>query len=166
MKKTFKIILSTLLALVLLISVGTVAFAEDEDVNITEDKLSVMSANVAGLPIPSKFDKVGKVVNKSEKNSKLADVVSAAAFIGIIAAFVAREIDGKSKTGDNAGFLSIATLIASVLLFLLLDFVTRKFKWEKFEPFVMPVSMFGAMGVAMLLSQFAPASLVNWTWWN
>lgn len=48
MKKTFKIILSTLLALVLLISVGTVAFAEDEDVNITEDKLSVMSANVAG----------------------------------------------------------------------------------------------------------------------
>ena len=112
------------------------------------------------------LDKVGKVVNKSEKNSTLADVVSAAAFIGIIAAFVAREIDGKSKTGDNAGFLSIATLIASVLLFLLLDFVTRKFKWEKFEPFVMPVSMFGAMGVAMLLSQFAPASLVNWTWWN
>ena len=67
MKKTFKIILSTLLALVLLISVGTVAFAEDEDVNITEDKLSVMSANVAGLPIPSKFDKDGKVVPKTQK---------------------------------------------------------------------------------------------------
>ena len=67
MKKTFKIMLSTLLALVLLISVGTVAFAEDENVNITEDNLSVMSANVAGLPIPSKFDKDGKVVPKTQK---------------------------------------------------------------------------------------------------
>ena len=38
MKKTFKIILSALLALVMLISVGTVAFAEDEEANVTEGK--------------------------------------------------------------------------------------------------------------------------------
>lgn len=67
MKKSFKMILSAILALVMLISVGTVAFAEDEEANVTESTLSVMSANVAGLPIPSKFDKDGKVVSKTQK---------------------------------------------------------------------------------------------------
>lgn len=114
------------------------------------------------------LSKVGKVVNKNESNSKLADVVSAASFIGIIAAFIAREINGKSGDGsDDAGFLSIATLLTSVILFLILDAVSRKFKWsDKFEPFVMPLAMFGAMAVAILLTQVAPPELVAWTWWN
>ncbi len=67
MKKSFKIILSAMLALVMLISVGTVAFAEDEETNVTEGSLSVISANVAGLPIPSKFSDDGKVVPKTQK---------------------------------------------------------------------------------------------------
>ena len=67
MKKTFKIILSATLAIMMLLSVGTAAFAEDDTPNITESSLSVMSANVAGLPIPSKFDKDGKVVPKTQK---------------------------------------------------------------------------------------------------
>ncbi|MDD6022583.1 MAG: DUF5058 family protein [Acutalibacteraceae bacterium] len=113
------------------------------------------------------LNKVGKVVNKDEKSSRLADIVSAAAFIGIIAAFIVREINGKTAdNSDNAGFLSIATLLASVLIYLMLDFFTKKFKWKKFEPFVMPSAMFGAMAVAILLTQYAPASLVNWTWWS
>ncbi len=113
------------------------------------------------------LNKVGKVVNKDEKTSKLADVISAAAFIGIIAAFIVREINGKTAdNSDNAGFLSIATLIASVLLYLMFDFFTKKFNWKKFEPFVMPFAMFGAMAVAILLTKYAPASLVNWTWWS
>ena len=113
------------------------------------------------------LNKVGKVVNKDEKTSKLADVISAAAFIGIIAAFIVREINGKTAdNSDNAGFLSIATLIASVLLYLMFDFFTRKFNWKKFEPFVMPFAMFGAMAVAILLTKYAPAALVNWTWWS
>lgn len=114
------------------------------------------------------LSKVGKVVNKNEGNSKLADVISAASFIGIIAAFIAREINGRSSDGtDDAGFLSIATLLSSVILFLLLDLIARKVKWgEKFEPFVMPLAMFGAMGVSILLTQLAPPELVAWTWWN
>ena len=113
------------------------------------------------------LSKVGKIVNKSEKNTKLADTVSAAAFIGIIAAFIVREINGKTAdNSDNAGFLSIATLLSSVLLFLLIEFITKKFKLQKFEPFILPVSMFGAMAVAILLTRYAPQSLVQWTWWN
>lgn len=115
------------------------------------------------------LSKIGQVVNKSESgsNSGLADTISAAAFIGIIAAFIVREINGKSVDGsDDAGFLSIATLIAAVLLYLLIEFVSKKFKLEKLEPFIMPLSMFGAMAIAIILAKYAPASLVTWTWWN
>lgn len=111
--------------------------------------------------------KVSKVVNKSEKNAKFADTVSAAAFIGIIAAFIAREINGKTADGsDNAGFLSIATLISAIILFLIFDTIVKKLKLTKVDPFVMPVSMFGAMAISVLLTQILPTALVTWTWWN
>ena len=64
MKKTIKILISIVLVAVLMLGVGTVAFAEDET---AADKLSIISSNVAGLPIPSKFDKDGKVVPKTQK---------------------------------------------------------------------------------------------------
>ena len=105
--------------------------------------------------------------NSDSKIGKLADYISAAAFIGIIAAFVAQSINGKSSDGTNdAGFLSIAVLIASVLIYLLLELIVRKTGKNKFEPFIMPLSMFGAMGVAVLLTQILPANLVGFTWFN
>ena len=67
MKKIFKSLVSVLLVFVMIFTASITAFAEDGEHNITEDKLSVMSANVAGLPIPSKFDKDGKVVPKTQK---------------------------------------------------------------------------------------------------
>lgn len=63
MKKYIKIIISSLLVLALMIGVGTIAFAEEN----TSNKLTIISSNVAGLPIPSKFDKDGKVVPKTQK---------------------------------------------------------------------------------------------------
>lgn len=111
--------------------------------------------------------KLGDTINKSEKSSKTADVLSAAAFIGIIAAFIAREINGKSSDGsDDAGFMSIAVLITAIILMLVLTSLTKKFQWKKFEPFVMPISMFGAMGMAILLSVALPESITTWTWWG
>ncbi len=115
------------------------------------------------------LSKIGQVVKKSDSgsNAGLADTISAAAFIGIIAAFIVREINGRTADGsDDAGFMSIATLLAAVLLYLLIEFITKKLKLEKFEPFIMPISMFGAMAVAIILAKYAPASLVTWTWWN
>lgn len=112
--------------------------------------------------------KVGNAMNNSDsKIGKLADYISAAAFIGIIAAFVAQSINGKSSDGTNdAGFLSIAVLISSVLIYLLLELIIKKTGKDKFEPFIMPLSMFGAMGVAVLLTQILPANLVGFTWFN
>lgn len=111
--------------------------------------------------------KIGGAVNKSEKSSKSADVISAAAFIGIIAAFIARAINGKTTDGiGDAGFMSICVLISAVVLSLLLETLCTKFNLKKFQPFTMPLSMFGAMGIAVLLNMFAPESLVSFTWWG
>ncbi len=120
------------------------------------------------LPILCKSiqKKFGNVV-RSEKVSALADVISAAALIGIIAAFVCRAINGKSADGTNdAGFLSIATMLTSILVFLVLDTLAKKFKLSKFENFVMPIAMFIGMGMAIVLTNLLPASIVGWTWWN
>ncbi|MBQ3889505.1 MAG: DUF5058 family protein [Clostridia bacterium] len=117
--------------------------------------------------------KVGDVVNKSSSASALADVVAAAAFIGIIAAFVSKSINGievtKTLTGENvvssrAGFLSIATLIVSIVVYLLLDTLATKKHLTKFSNFVMPIAMFTGMGAAVLMTQLLPQSLVLWSW--
>lgn len=64
MKRYFKIIVSSLLVIAFAIGMGTAAFATDEEIT---NKLTVISSNVAGLPIPSKFDDDGKVVPKTQK---------------------------------------------------------------------------------------------------
>lgn len=111
--------------------------------------------------------KVGKAVHKSEKSSRMADVISAAAFIGIIAAFIARAINGKTTDGvGDAGFMSIVTLVTAVIVSLLLETLCEKKKLEKLQPFAMPLSMFAAMGMAVLLNQVLPQTVTALTWWN
>lgn len=113
---------------------------------------------------------VGNVTsNKNSKIGKLADYISAAAFIGIISAFVCNSIYSGSKdpakiANNTTGFLSIATLIVAILLTLLLETICKKFKLEKVEPFVMPIAMFGAMGCAILFTAVLPPELVNHVW--
>ena len=48
----------------------------------------------------------------------------------------------------------------------LLETLAKKFNWSKFEPFIMPIAMFGAMGMAVLLTKTLPADIVQWTWWS
>ncbi len=120
------------------------------------------------LPILCKkiHKKVGGAMNNSNsKIGALADYISAAAFIGIITAFVAQSIVGmgSSKAADS-GFLSIATLIFALIIYLVLELIAKKFKWDKFEPFIMPIAMFGAMLVAVLLTNIIPEEIVNFTW--
>ena len=56
MSKYFKIFISALLVFIFMFGIGTAAFAQDESDQPTESTLSVISANVAGLPIPSFLD--------------------------------------------------------------------------------------------------------------
>lgn len=135
--------------------------------------------------------KIGATVNKSEKSKKFGDAVSAAAFIGIVMAFVAREIYAytvqktnvldaagnsimneagqilkvKTITG-SAGLMSILVLVCAVVFMLILDIVCKKFKLTKLEPFAMPIAMFAAMGMAVLFTNVLPENLVNHTWFE
>ncbi|MCD7827179.1 MAG: DUF5058 family protein [Clostridiales bacterium] len=109
--------------------------------------------------------KIGSAVNKSENAKKLGDIISAAAFIGIISAFIARAIAGTTEDGTgNAGFMSIAVLIVSIVAMLILETLCKKFKLSKLEPFAMPLSMFIGMGSAILFESFLPDYIVNFVW--
>lgn len=127
--------------------------------------------------------KVGETVNKSEKSKKFGDAISAAAFIGIVMAFVSREIysvttqttaveDAAGKIeqvkmiSGSAGFMSILVLICAVVFMLILDIVCKKFKLEKLEPFTMPIAMFAAMGMAVLFTNILPENLVAHGWFE
>ena len=101
------------------------------------------------------------------KNSALSSVLSAAAFIGLISAFVARAIAGKGDAhiiGDGAGILSITALISSVILMLIMQKLAglEKLKW--LESFAMPFAMIGAMAIVMIMAQILPADVAFLEW--
>ena len=127
--------------------------------------------------------KVGETVNKSEKSKKFGDAISAAAFIGIVMAFVSREIysvttqttaveDAAGKIeqvkmiSGSAGFMSILVLICAVVFMLILDVICKKFNLTKLEPFAMPIAMFAAMGMAVLFTNILPENLVTHGWFE
>lgn len=112
-------------------------------------------------------NKLGDTINKNENTKKLGDVLSAAAFIGIISAFIARSIagtEGEPKNPLNAGVMSVSVLIVSIVALLLLTKLCSKFKLEKLEPFIMPLSMFIGMGAAILLTSVLPADIAGFVW--
>ncbi|MDE6020858.1 MAG: DUF5058 family protein [Ruminococcus sp.] len=109
-------------------------------------------------------NKIGKAVSK---NNAWSSVMSAAAFIGLIAAFVARAIAGKGVAdiaGDGAGVLSVAALVFSVVLMLILQKTADVKGWKWLESFAMPFSMIGAMALVILLAQVLPENIAFLEW--
>lgn len=111
---------------------------------------------------------IGGVEENGEKknNSKnaLGDILGAAAFIGIMAAFISRSIMGVQKDGASAGFMTVAVLISAMIFTVALDLLCKKKNLTKLEPFVLPIAMFGAMGIAVLLMQVLPEELTGFVW--
>jgi len=108
--------------------------------------------------------KVGKVASK---NQKWADTMAAAAFIGLIAAFIGKAVMGNGDEkikGDGAGVLSIATLLSSMLYMLIFQLICKKGNVKWLEPFAMPLSMILAMGTAVLVAQALPESVAYFEW--
>ncbi len=99
---------------------------------------------------------------KIKKN--IGDILGAAAFIGIMAAFIARSIMGVQKDGPSAGFMTVAVLLSAMVFTVFLDLLCKKKNLTKLEPFVLPIAMFGAMGIAVLLSETLPAELTEFVW--
>lgn len=119
--------------------------------------------------IPFALKKVQKGIGKAvNKNAAWADVMSAAAFIGLICAFVGRAIVGqgdKAVLGDGAGILSVSALIVSMAVMLLFMQIQKKKEIKWLQSLAMPFSMFIAMGVVMLLAQVLPTDIA-WLEWR
>lgn len=125
---------------------------------------SIMPLVLVPFVLKTVQKKIGKTVSK---NSKWSSVMSAAAFIGLIAAFVARAIAGKGEAdiiGDGAGVLSVAALVFSVVLMLIFQKIATMKNWKWLDSFAMPFSMIGAMALVMLLAQVLPESIAFLEW--
>lgn len=108
-----------------------------------------------------------KIGNAAGKKARWTDLMSAAAFLGLIAAFVARAIAGQgdpARLGDGAGPISLLTLLAAIAAMLLLELLIRRKGWKFLAPFAMPASMFFAMGVAVLATRLLPDSVALLEW--
>ena len=101
---------------------------------------------------------------KKKISANVGDILGAAAFIGIMAAFIARSIMGVQKDGPSAGFMTVAVLLSAMVFTVALDLLCKKKNLTKLEPFVLPIAMFGAMGIAVLLMQVLPGELTGFVW--
>ncbi len=109
--------------------------------------------------------KISSAATKSKGGSNLADAISASAFIGIIAAFVAQALAGQTKDhSSDAGFMSVVCLVLAVIISLVFEFICIKFKWKKLEVFATPLSIFGSLAIAILLIQVLPAEITSFVW--
>lgn len=114
---------------------------------------------------------MNKAMNKSG-DSKLTDSLAASAFIGLIAAFIAKALAGvgtavQNADGtvtanyDGAGLMSVATLLVSVAVMLILSKIAEKKNISWLQNFAMPISMFVAMGFAIAMAQLLPPDIAH-----
>lgn len=119
--------------------------------------------------IPIILKKIQKGVSDvASKNSKWMDVMTAAAFIGLISAFIGKGLAGVGSSkediiGDGAGVLSLAALVSSIGFMIIFTLLNKKLKKNWIEALAMPLSMVLAMVVVVLISQFAPdLAAIEW----
>jgi len=127
--------------------------------------------------IPIFIKKIQKSISGAvNKNGHWADIMSAAAFIGLIAAFLGRGIAGigegeVTSTGevinkvvaDGAGVLSLTAIVSSVAVMLALTLINKKLQWKWLDALAMPISMVAAIFTVFLVAQYAPEiAAVEW----
>lgn len=119
--------------------------------------------------IPIVLKKIQKGVSDvASKNSKWMDVMTAAAFIGLISAFIGRGLAGTGKAeeaiiGDGAGVLSLTALITSIGFMIFFTLINRRLKKNWIEALAMPLSMVLAMIFVVLINSFLPEiAAIEW----
>ncbi len=119
--------------------------------------------------LPFALKKIQKGIGRAMGGKKLwSDCMSAAAFIGIVMAFVSRALLGtgslKAETA-GAGVLSLTGLVSSILFMFIFIFLLKKFpKLNKFESLAMPLSMFLAMATVIAANHFLPHAIAVLEW--
>ena len=118
------------------------------------------------VPIATK--KIQTIGGKAEnKNSALTGILTGAAFIGLMTAFTAQAITGtgdKAVLGDGAGVMSLISLLVSMLVMFILTKITKKHPNHWLESLSMPIAMFSAMIVVIILGQLLPTEITLLEW--
>ena len=134
-----------------------------------------LASSLPLVVLPLCLKRLQKGMNKAMSkagDAKLTDSLAAAAFIGLIGAFIARALAGKGTATqladgtvqmnyDGAGILSVATLLVAIVVMLLLSKLAEKKNIGWLQNFAMPISMFVAMGAAIALFHLLPESLAT-----
>ncbi len=118
------------------------------------------------LPFVVKFiqKKIGQTVSK---NNAWANLMSSAAFIGLMAAFIGRAVLGSGDAdtiGDGAGVMSVAALLSSMLFMFLFMKFNEKRHWAWIDNFAMPISLFLALFIVVILNLVLPPYIANFEW--
>lgn len=120
------------------------------------------------LFVPFATKKIQTSVSKvASKNNALSSALTGAAFIGLMTAFTAQAITGVGDAavlGDGAGIMSVTSLAVAMLSMFLLMKYTEKHPNHWLESLSMPIAMFIAMGVVVILGQILPTDLANFEW--
>lgn len=82
---------------------------------------------------------------KGKGDGRLGDLIFAAMFIGMIAAFLASYIS-KAREGS---FIAIIAMAAAAIFMAICMFCMNKLKWKWLENFALPISMFVGMATAV-----------------
>ena len=119
---------------------------------------------------PAKADDTVELGNPQKKKRNFAgfiDHVTPALFIGLIGAFISNAILGAGKPeewGDGAGVISVITLATAIIVSVVLEIISKKFKLTWLEPFVMPIGMIVAMVVAIVAFNLLPPDIAMLEW--
>ncbi|MDR1631012.1 MAG: DUF5058 family protein [Oscillospiraceae bacterium] len=104
--------------------------------------------------------KMGSTLQK--RDNKWADAMSAAAFIGIISAFIGRALAGQGNMKmavPGAGLMSVAALLSSVGVMIFLEQLGERKNSRFLQNFAMPISMYFALVLVVVLAQVLPENI-------
>lgn len=90
---------------------------------------------------------LGNVDKFKKKDKRWGDILMAALFMGMISAFLGM-IFGHVTEG-LAGWIPVFVMISSALIMVLCAFLMKKLKWNWLQDYAMPISMVGAMALAI-----------------
>lgn len=109
--------------------------------------------------IPLFLEKIQRGVLKIQrKDNRWGEVFMNALFLGMISAFLGMGVSG--------GLLPVLTLLSSAVLMIVIGILVKKVRVKWLEDFAMPLSMLGAMALAVFYAQALPASLLPPALWN
>ena len=97
------------------------------------------------------------------------ETVAAEAALNVLGTSVSNEVTDVTQFSTIAWTMTIGScfplvLLSAMIFTIALDYLCRKKELKKLEPFVLPIAMFGAMGIAVLLTQVLPPEIAALTW--